>query len=105
MDPLYFANKILNVSHIRVYIRGNIIYGCLYENIPDKFRNYVQQNVDLHDYNFRNANDVYIYTPFAKSNGRFFSDTEINMMPSSNLYDFWLVHKMHVAVHFMCKIY
>ena len=61
MDPLYFANKILNVSHIRVYIRGNIIYGCLYENIPDKFRNYVQQNVDLHDYNLRNANDVYIY--------------------------------------------
>ena len=27
-------------------------------------------------------------TPFAKSNGRFFSDTKINMIPSSDLYDF-----------------
>ena len=27
-------------------------------------------------------------TPFAKSNGQFFPDTKINMMPSSNLYDF-----------------
>ena len=45
------------------------------------------------------------YTPFAKSNGRFFSDTKINMMLSSNLYDFWWVHKMYVTVHFMCKIY
>ena len=44
-------------------------------------------------------------TPFAKSNGRFFSDTKINMMPSSNLYDFWWVHKMHASVHFLFKIY
>ena len=29
-----------------------------------------------------------IYTPFDKSNGRFFSDTKINMMPLSNLYNF-----------------
>ena len=45
------------------------------------------------------------HTPFAKSNGRFFSETKINMLPSSNLYDFWWVHKMHVSVHFVCKIY
>ena len=43
-------------------------------------------------------------TPFAKSNGRFFSDTKMNMMPSSNLYDFWWVHKMHVTVHFVQNI-
>ena len=48
---------------------------------------------------------TFIYTPFAKSNGRFFSDTKINMMASSNLHDFWWVHKMHVTVHVMCKIY
>ena len=45
------------------------------------------------------------YTPFAKSNGWFVSDTKINMMPLSNLYDFWWVHKMHASVHFLCKIY
>ena len=44
-------------------------------------------------------------TPFAKSNGRFFSDTKLNMMPLSNLYNFWWVHKMHASVHFLCKIY
>ena len=46
-----------------------------------------------------------LHTPFAKSNGRFFSETSINMMPSSNLYDFWWVHKMYASVHFLCKIY
>ena len=48
---------------------------------------------------------IYIYTPFAKSNGRFFQKQKINKMPLSNLYDFWWVHKMHASVHFLCKIY
>ena len=30
----------------------------------------------------------FLHTPFAKSNGRFLSDTKIIMMPLSNLYDF-----------------
>ena len=49
---------------------------------------------------------VYLsYTPFDKSNGRFLSDAKINMMPSSNLHDFWWVYWMHVRVHFPCQIY
>ena len=44
-------------------------------------------------------------TPFDKSNGRFFSDAKINMMPSSNVHDFWLVYWMHERVHFPCKMY
>ena len=44
-------------------------------------------------------------TPFAKSNGRFFSDAKFNMIPSSNLYDFWWVNGMHAIVNFLCKIY
>ena len=44
-------------------------------------------------------------TPFDKSNGRFFSDAKINVMPSSNLHDFWWVYWLHVRVHFPCKIY
>ena len=44
-------------------------------------------------------------TPFAKSNGRFFPDTKINTMPSSNLYEFWWVHKVHAGGTFLRKIY
>ena len=44
------------------------------------------------------ASSVY-YTPFAKTNGRFFSDTKINMMPLSNLYDFsGSIKCMHVFI-------
>ena len=47
-----------------------------------------------------------VYTPFAKSNGRFFfTDAKINMMPSSDLCDFWWVHEMHASVYFLYKIY
>ena len=45
-----------------------------------------------------------LHTPFVKSNSRFFSDTKINMMPSSNLCNFWWVHKMHANVHLPCII-
>ena len=44
-------------------------------------------------------------TPFAKSNGRFFPDTKLIMMPSSNLYNFRWVHTKHASGHFLCKIY
>ena len=43
------------------------------------------------------------HTPFAKSNGQFFSNTKVNMMPLSNLYDFWWVHEIHASVHFWAK--
>ena len=36
----------------------------------------------------RTAGKLKSSTPFAKSNGRFFSDVKTNMMPLSNLYDF-----------------
>ena len=59
-EPLYFANKILNVSDINYYIIGIFMYECLYGNIPDIFRNYFQWNADVHDHNLRNANDLYV---------------------------------------------
>ena len=43
--------------------------------------------------------------PSPKVMADFFSDTKINMMPLSILYDFWWVHKMHASLHFLCKIY
>ena len=35
----------------------------------------------------------------------FFQTQKIIMMPSSNLYNVWLVHNMHLSGHFPCKIY
>ena len=35
----------------------------------------------------------------------FYQRQKINMVPSSDLYDFWWVHKMHASGHFLCKIY
>ena len=44
------------------------------------------------------------HTPFAKSNGRFFSDTKINMIPLSNLYDFGGCIK-YIQVFIFCAKY
>ena len=43
--------------------------------------------------------------PSTKVMADFFSDAKINMIPSSDLHDFWWVYWMHVRVHFSCKIY
>ena len=59
-EPLYFANKILNVYYINDYIIGTFMYECLYGSIPDIFRNCFQRNADVHDHNIRNVNDLYV---------------------------------------------
>ena len=59
-EPLYFANKVLNVCDINDYIIGTFMYECLYGNIPDIFRSYFQRNADVHDHNLRNANDLHV---------------------------------------------
>ena len=40
-EPLYFANKIMNVHGINDYIIGTFMYGCLYGNSPDIFRTHM----------------------------------------------------------------
>ena len=42
-EPLYFANKVLNIYDINDYIIGTFMYECLYGNILDIFRNYHQK--------------------------------------------------------------
>ena len=59
-EPLYFANKVLNIYDINDYIIDTFMYECLYGNIPDMFRNYFQRNADVHDHNLRNVNDLYV---------------------------------------------
>ena len=70
-EPLYFANKILNVSDINDYIIRIFMYECLHGNVPDIFRNYFQRNADVHDHYLRNANDS--YTPYGRLDIRQFS--------------------------------
>ena len=71
IEPLYFANKILNVCDINDYIIGTFMYECLYGNIPDIFRSYFQRNADVHDRNLRNANDLHV--PYGRLDIRKFS--------------------------------
>ena len=71
MEPLYFANKILNVCDISDYIIGTFMYECLNGNIPGIFRNYFQRNAAVHDHNLRNANDLHV--PYGRLDIRSFS--------------------------------
>ena len=70
-EPLYFANKILNVSDINDYTIGIFMCECLHGNIPDVFRHYYQLNADVNDHNLRNAN--YFYIPCGRLDLRKFS--------------------------------
>ena len=70
-EPLYFANKVLNIYDINDYIIGTFMYECLHGNIPDIFRNYFQRNADVHDHNLRNVNDLYV--PYGRLDIRKFS--------------------------------
>ena len=57
---LIFCKQNLNVYDINDYIIGSFMYECLYGTIPEIFRNYFQRNVDVHDHNLRNTNDLYV---------------------------------------------
>ena len=70
-EPLYFANKILNVCDNNDYIIGTFMYECLNGNIPDIFRSYFQRNAAVHDHNLRNANDLHV--PYGRLDIRKFS--------------------------------
>ena len=59
-EPLYFANKVLNIYDINDYIIGTFMYECLYGNVPYIFRNYFQRNADVNDHNLRNVDDLYV---------------------------------------------
>ena len=81
-----------------------------FAKIIDKHANHpsvikIKENIQTQQYFYFTAvNDKYIH-PSPKVMADFFSDTKIDMMSLSNLYDFWWVHIMHASVHFLCKIY
>ena len=103
---LTLTNTIKCVNNIYIYIYMCVcvcVYACIWYPITTKWLSRSIGSLIISGECLWNRYMASI--PVAKSDGRFFSDKKMNMMPSSNLYDFWWVHKMHASVHFLCKIY
>ena len=59
-EPLFYANKILNVYDLNVNIVGVLIYQCLFEPVTDVFDNYFCTNRDIHGRETRHADALYV---------------------------------------------
>ena len=59
-EPLFYANKILNVYDSNVNIVGAFMYKCLFEPVSDVFDNYFCTNRDIHGRETRNADALYV---------------------------------------------
>ena len=60
--------------------------------------------VHLFTYDFLVITVLLRYT-IRKRNGRIFSDTKPNMMPSLNLHDYLWLYEMPISGHFLCEIW
>ena len=70
-EPLFYANRILTVFDINVYMSGVFMYKCLKEPTTDIFQCYFQTNRDVHGRNTRNADALNV--PFARLDIRKFN--------------------------------
>ena len=70
-EPLLYANRILTVFDINVYMSGVFMYKCLKEPTTDIFQCYFQTNRDVHGRNTRNADALNV--PFARLDIRKFN--------------------------------
>ena len=72
-EPLFYANKLLNVCDINSYIIGIFMYQFVNGNLPDIFNGFFVRNRDrnVHQYNVRNADELYV--PYARLDVRKFS--------------------------------
>ena len=70
-EPLFFANRILNVTDINDYTIGSFMYEYIYGNVTDIFNNYSQRNRDIHGLDIRNADDLHV--PYGRLDMRKFS--------------------------------
>ena len=59
-EPLFYANRILNVYDLNVNIVGVFMYQCLFEPVTDVFDNYFCTNRDIHGRETRNADALYV---------------------------------------------
>ena len=70
-EPLFFANRILNVTDINDYTIGTFMYEYIFGNVTDIFNNCFQRNRDIHGLNNRNADDLHV--PYGRLDVRKFS--------------------------------
>ena len=70
-EPLFYANKLLNVCDINSYTIGIFMYQFVNGNLPDIFNGFFVRNRNVHQYNVRNADELYV--PYARLDVRKFS--------------------------------
>ena len=59
-EPLCYANGILTVFDINIYMTGVFMYKCLRKPSTDIFQLYFQTNRDVHGRNTRNADAIHV---------------------------------------------
>ena len=70
-EPLFYANKILNIKYINFYVVSVFMYNCVSSPLPGIFIDFCVPNKEFHRHDTRNANDLYV--SFARLDIRKFS--------------------------------
>ena len=70
-EPLMYANKMLSVTNINMYLTGIFMYQCVNKETPELFLNFFCTNSDFHDHDTRHAADLYV--PYGRLDIRKFS--------------------------------
>ena len=66
-----YANKMLSVSDIDIYLTGTFMYQCIHEEAPEVFLNFFHANSYFHDHDTRHSEDL--YDPYGMSDVRKFN--------------------------------
>ena len=59
-EPLFYANKILNIKYINFYVVSVFMYNCVSSQLPGVFTDFCVPNNEFHRHDTRNANDLYV---------------------------------------------
>jgi len=70
-EPLFFANKILNVKDVNLYMTSVFMYNCVNRNVPELFHCFCVPIGDSHDHLTRRTDDLRV--PFSGLDVRIFS--------------------------------
>ena len=70
-EPLFAANRMLNVHDINEYCIGIFMYNTINSNVPTLFENFFRQNNNIHRYETRISQNLHLTK--CKSNVRKFS--------------------------------
>ena len=80
-EPLFYANKILNMKDINFYVLSVFMHNCVSSPLPGIFTDFYVPNNEFHRHDTRNANDL--YDSFARLDIRKFN-VRINGLNSWN---------------------